>query len=256
MTLSPKPDFSKEDLEGTPVEVCPGVYVCGEAHHPAGTQNLNWNNRSFIFRLKLVKDLAGVKAGREVLFINGLGKQATLDKVKGFEKTIGLKVVALLANGGDHHVSIKLWYDAFPDLKVWVCPTRVPITANGQYLMKEYPDRWELADNTTHKHHVYQLEEYFGDQVDCVLFNQLYVYSDKTSKECGSWCACEEKGKLYSNTEAFSTLILTLFQDYSSRVDEPVFFHKASGLIITGHHWEFTYAPKGYQRPEDQKAIG
>lgn len=39
-------------------------------------------------------------------------------------------------------------------------------------------------------------------------------------------------------------------------MDEPVFFHKASGLIITGHHWEFTYAPKGYQRPEDQKAIG
>ena len=251
-----KPDFSKEDLEGTPVEVCPGVYVCGEAHHPAGTQNLNWNNRSFLFRLTLKKNLGGAKAGDEVLFVNGLGKQATIDKVKVLEKEIGLKVVALLCNGGDHHISIKLWYDAFPDLRVWVCPTRVPTTSNGQRLIKEYPDRWELADNTTNPHHVYQLHDYFGDQVDCVLFNQLYCYSDKSGKECGSWCAPEEKGKLYSNTEAFSQLIFGLFTDFSARNDEPVFFHKASGLIITGHHWEFTCAPKGYERPQDQKATG
>ena len=254
--MSERLDFSKEDLEGTPVPVADGVWVCGEDHHPAGTQNLKWNNRSFVFRLKLHKDLAGVKKGNDVLFINGLGKQPTLEKVKLLSKETGLQVVALLCNGGDHHISIKLWYDAFPHMKVWVCPTRVPVTANGQRLMSEYPNRWELADNTTKKHHVYQLEEYFGDQVDCVLFNQLYGYDDKTGKECGSWCTPEEKGTLYGNLDAFQKLIFGLFQDFSCRDDEPVFFHKATRMIITGHHWEFTYAPPGYVKPEDRKAVG
>jgi hypothetical protein len=27
-------------------------------------------------------------------------------------------------------------------------------------------------------------------------------------------------------------------------------------MIVTGHHWEFTYAPKGYTKPEHRKAVG
>lgn len=252
--MSTKPDFSKEDLIGTPVEYAPGCWVAGELHHPVGVKNAKLNNRAFIYKLTLKEDLAGVKAGSKCLFVFGLGKKPILEGIQKLQESTGLKVVALMCNGGSHHINIKFFYDAFPDIAVWVCPTRVPLTSNAKYLIENYPDRWELVDNTTVPHHAYQLLRYFGSgddmQVDCIIFNQLWHFSDKSSQNCGCWGAPGDEPKLQSSMWVI-TEFSKLGQDLSCPEDDIVFFHKASGLIVTGHHWEFAYVPKEYNTPSD-----
>jgi hypothetical protein len=242
-------DFSKEKLDGTPCMVAPGLWVSGEDHCAGGTQNLKVNNRAFVSKLTLKNSLGGVSEGQECLFVHGLGNARTIEGVKNLEKETGLKVVALLCNGGGHHLFIKLWYDAFPKMTVWVCPTKVPNTMNGKRLMKEFPDRWELVDNTTTPHHVHQLLHYFGSgddlQVDCVLFNQLFGYTDETSGSCGFWQNPEDKAELKG--EMFPlTKMAKAMSEMSQPLDDVVFFHKKSKLLITGHHFEFSYTPKGH----------
>jgi hypothetical protein len=39
-------------------------------------------------------------------------------------------------------------------------------------------------------------------------------------------------------------------------IDDPVFYHKATKMIITGHHWEFSYMPKDFVTPEELKNKG
>jgi hypothetical protein len=84
------------------------------------------NNRAFAFKLKLNKPLGDVSAGQDVLFIWGLGNEMVIEGVKTLEKQTGLKAVALMTNGGGHHLFLKLWYDNFPSMRIWVCPTRYP----------------------------------------------------------------------------------------------------------------------------------
>jgi hypothetical protein len=246
-------DFSKEKLDGIPRLVAPGLWLSGEAHCAGGIQNLKVNNRAFIFKLTLKESLAGVSKGKECLFVHGLGNAKTIEGVKNLEKETGLKVIALLCNGGGHHTFIKLWYDAFPNMKVWVCPTKVPSTENGKKLMKEYPDRWELVDNTTTPHHVHQLLHYFGSgddmQVDCVLFNQLFGYTDENSGACGMWQHPEVEPVLKGEMYPLTTLG-PLMKDVSQPLDDVMFFHKKSKLLVTGHHFEFAYTPKGHVQPK------
>lgn len=82
------------------------------------------NNRSFVFKLKLKESLEGVAAGKDVLFVYAPGGQRIIDGVKQLEKDTGLKAVALMNNGGGHHVFLRLWYDQFPEMSIWVTPTR------------------------------------------------------------------------------------------------------------------------------------
>ena len=146
----------------------------------------------------------------------------------------------------------RYWYDAFPTMKCWVCPTKPPSTANGKYLMENYPDRWELADNTTTEHHVHQLFEYFGGgpgdedglQVDCVVFNQLFGYPD------AFWTDPDAEPTMYSNKEFFTKFIPANL-DKSQNIDDVMFYHKKSKLLITGHHYEFSYCPCGHQNPPE-----
>eukprot|EP00978_Attheya_sp_CCMP212_P023680 scaffold73024_cov61-Attheya_sp.AAC.1 len=213
-----RPDFSKETLDATPVEFSPGVWLCGESHHPAGIANQVLNNRAFVYKLTLKEDLAGVKKGSECLFVFGLGKAGVIESVKKLELSTGLQVVALLCNGAAHHLQIKSWYLAFPAMAVWVCPTKVPGTLNGQDLMEEFPDRWELVDNTTVPHHAYQLLRYFGSgdelQVDCIVFNQLFFYSDETSRSIGCAGKSGYQDSIKSNGFVFK-LVGTLMGDHS-----------------------------------------
>lgn len=122
-------------------------------------------------------------------------------------------------------------------------------------MQKEYPERWELVDNSTTEHHAQQLLKYFGSgddlQIDCIIFNQLYGYSDKTSGESGCQCSPEHEMKEKTTTKEFFNTIGMLTSDFSTPQDDVVFFHKASGLIITGHHYEFSYMPKGYILPDE-----
>jgi hypothetical protein len=219
------------------------------------------NNRAFAFKLKLNKSLEDVSIGQNVLFIWGIGNEMVIKGVKALEEQTGLKAVALMTNGGGHHLFLKHWYDNFPSMRIWVCPTKVPMTVNGQRLQKEYASRWELVDNTTVPHHAYQLLDYFGVgdnmQVDCVVFNQFMSYDDKTSGEAGS-CQWIEGHKPKENvtTREFMKSMGTLQADMSCRTDDIMFFHKPTSLLITGHHYEFAYLPKGYKMPEDLKFTG
>lgn len=201
------------------------------------------NNRAFAFKLKLNKPIGGVSIGQDVLFIWGLGNEMVVKGVKALEEQTGLKAVALMTNGGGHHLFLKYWYDNFPNMRIWICPTKVPLTVNGQRLQKEYPSRWELVDNTTVPHHAYQLLDYFGDgdnmQVDCVVFNQFMSYDDKTSGEAGSCQWIEgHKPKENASTGEFMTSMGKLQADMSCRTDDIMFFHKPTKLLITGHHFE------------------
>lgn len=201
------------------------------------------NNRAFAFKLKLNKSLEDVSIGQNVLFIWGIGNEMVIKGVKALEEQTGLKAVALMTNGGGHHLFLKHWYDNFPSMRIWVCPTKVPMTVNGQRLQKEYASRWELVDNTTVPHHAYQLLDYFGVgdnmQVDCVVFNQFMSYDDKTSGEAGS-CQWIEGHKPKENvtTREFMKSMGTLQADMSCRTDDIMFFHKPTNLLITGHHYE------------------
>jgi hypothetical protein len=205
-----KPDFSKEDLKATPVEIADGAWLLGEAHNPAGMLNQTVNNRAFVYKLKLKEDLAGVKAGKDVLFVFGLGMSGVIASVKKLEKETGCKAVAMMCNGAGHHIALEHWYEAFPDMAIWVCPTKVPGTVNGKELIRKYADRWELVDNTTTPHHAHQLLKYFGSgddlQVDCIIFNQLFFYSDETSCSIGMLENAHSKPKLFSNGFVFKDM--------------------------------------------------
>ena len=131
------------------------------------------------------------------------------------------------------HIFLKHWYKAFPDLHIWLCPTRAHHTKNLQEIRNEYPERWELADNTTTPHHVHQLLDYF-DGVDVVLFNQLFVHADERG---GIWRHCGDETKKFSNLDLFKSILPAMgAQDSAS--DEPVFYYAPLKLIVTGHHWE------------------
>ena len=203
------------------------------------------NNRAFAFKLKLNKSIGGLSIGENVLFIWGLGNDMVIEGVKILEKETGLKAVALMTNGGGHHLFLKHWYDNFPTMKIWVCPTKIPMTLNGQRLQKEYSDRWELVDNTTVPHHAYQLLDYFGGgddmQVDCVVFNQFFTYDDKLSIETGAcqWIEGHEPKEM--TAREFMKSMGKLQTDLSCRTDDIMFFHKPTKLLITGHHFEVSY---------------
>ena len=241
-----KIDFSKETLDGRAALVYPGVWVIGELHYAGGLKNTKVNNRAFVMQLTLREDLAGITKGNECLFVHGCAGKTTIHAVKQLEKETGLKAVALLNNGGAHHTYIKLWYDAFPDMKIWVTPTKIPNTANGEFLMQKYSDRWELADNTTTPHHVHQVLKYFGKgndmQVDCILFNQLYIYKDCKSGAAGIWQHPDQEPKLVGNLYPF-THFAKVIADVSQNTDDTIFFHRKSNVIFTGHLFEFSYVP-------------
>ena len=242
-------DFSKETLDGRAALVCPGVWVIGELHYAGGLQNTKVNNRAFVMQLTLREDLAGIPKGKDCLFIHGCAGKTTIEAVKKLETTTGLQAVALLNNGGAHHTYIRLWYDAFPNMKIWITPTKIPNTANAKQLIKEYPNRWELADNTTTPNHVHQLFKYFGSgdqmQVDCIVFNQLYIYKDCKSGEAGIWQHPDQEPKLVGNLYPF-THFAKVIADVSQNTDDTIFFHKKSKMIFTGHLFEFSYVPVGH----------
>lgn len=119
-------------------------------------------------------------------------------------------------------------------MKIWLCPTRAHHTENQQQLREKYPDRWELADNTTTPHHVQQLLDYF-DGVDCVLHNQLFVHADQVGSDMGTWRHCQEPKK-FSSKEFFKLMPAMGAQDSAS--DEPVFYYAPLKQIIYGHQFE------------------
>jgi hypothetical protein len=233
-------DFSSEDWD-TATEFYDGCWAIADRHCPSLNRAMEVNNRTFIFRLKS-------KGGDDVLLAFGCGGGKTIDVVKRLEKDTGAKLGWVLGNGGGHHLFLGLWYEAFPEARILVPSKRVPSTENGQKLKAKYPDRWELMEGPKPS----QISDEFGDQVDIVIFDQLFAYKDEVSRATGG---AADHSSEPTNLGGFGLMKMfgKLMKDTSQPNDEVFFFHRKSGLVIAGHNYQFSYTPKGYKPPEKFK---
>jgi hypothetical protein len=228
-------DFSEEDWDKA-AQISEGVWVIATQHSPGLASGLELNNRTFVFRLKN-------RAGAEQLLCFGCGNAATIEVVEQIEVETGLKLCWVVGNGGNHHLFLDLWYQAFPDARILVPAQRVPHTKNGKELAQKYADRWELMYGPKPQ----QLIEEFGDQIDSVIFDQLLANKEPDPKT-GVAQDHRSKGSKLSGFERLK-LFSKISKDFSQPTDEVFFFHRDTGLVIAGHNFQFIYRPKGYKAP-------
>jgi hypothetical protein len=228
-------DFSGEDWD-EPAQIAKGVWVIATRHSPGLASGLELNNRTFVFRLK---DLSG----QQHLLAFGCGNAVTIRAVQQIEEETGLKLDWVVGNGGNHHLFLDLWYQAFPAARILVPSRRVPHTQNGKELARKYADRWELM----HGPQPLQLVEEFGDQIDIVIFDQLLANKEPDAKTGVAHDHRSGGAKLsgFGRLKLFSKIS----KDFSQPTDEVFLFHRATGLVIAGHNFQFIYKPKGYKAP-------
>lgn len=226
--------FEKEDWD-VPAEVFDGLWVIANRHGPGLNRAFQVNNRVFVFRLKN-------RAGQNTLLVFGCGCSGSLEAVRAIEKKTGLKVSYIVGNGGAHHLFLGLWFDAFPEARVLIPAKRIPGTRNGIELQKKYADRWELMYGPR----PIQLVEEFGEELDSIIFDQLFTYRDQFHAELGG---AKDHRSPEQNVGGFK--LLGLFaktgKDLSQPTDEVFLFHKRSGLVIAGHNYQFIYEPVAHK---------
>jgi len=227
-------DFSKEDWDQA-VTFFDGCWVIASKHCPGFNQAMEVNNRNFVFRLKPA-------GGEETLLCFGVGGPTCIEAVQRLERETGLTVGWIVGNGGAHHLYLELWYDAFPSARVLVPAKRVPCTSHGARLQAKYAARWELM----HGPRPAQLVEAFGDQLDVVIFDQLYGYREETSLRAGI-AADHQSPPTRVGGFKFLKVMGGLMKDVQQPNDEVFLLHRASGLAIAGHNFQFIYKPKGYK---------
>jgi hypothetical protein len=230
-------DFSREDWN-RPAKFFDKCWVIAHKHNPGLNRAMELNNRTFVFQLR-------GKQPQDVLLVFGCADQPAIDAVRQVEQESGAKVAWVVSNGGAHHMFLDLWYQAFPTARVLIPEKRIPHTRNGLALAKKYASRWELMHGPKPK----QLIEEFGGEIDVVIFDQLFGYKDQDAavimnspqdyttpkSRLGGFPLMMKFGKVMSNPTQPS--------------DEVTFFHRASGLVIGGHNYQFMYKPKGYTPP-------
>jgi hypothetical protein len=229
-------DFSNEDWD-QPVEFFGGCWVIANKHNPGLNRAMEVNNRTFVFRL-------AARDGTQTLLVFGWAGPSAIEAVKRVERETGLSVGWLVGNGGAHHLFLELWYDAFPSARVLVPAKRIPFTSNGQRLQAKYAARWELMEGPRPA----QLVAEFGSQIDVVIFDQLLQHKDATSQSLG--IATDHRSTpTHAGGFKFMKVMGTMMKDVQQPSDEVFFFHRASGLAIAGHNFQFMYQPKGYKPP-------
>jgi hypothetical protein len=228
-------DFSAEDWD-TAVQVFDGCWVIADKHCPGLNQAMEVNNRTFVFKLE-------EHGEKDTLFVFGPGSDKVVEAVKALEKDLGIPVGWVASNGGGHHLFLDLWYQAFPEARVLVPAKRIPFTRNGKKLQETYADRWELMEGPKPK----QILDAFGGQIDCVIFDQLFAYKDDLAAEVFDGQTLDHRSDRI-NVGGFKMLMKMgkLMKDQTQPNDEVFLFHKASGLVIAGHNYQFVYTPKGY----------
>lgn len=228
-------DFSGEDWD-RPVQFFDGCWVIASKHNPGLNRAMEVNNRTFVFRVR--------RRGEDALLCFGFGGPSCIEAAKRLERETGLAVTWIVGNGGAHHLFLELWYEAFPEARVLVPAKRVPFTSNGKRLQERYPARWELM----HGPRPDQLVAELGAQIDVVIFDQLFHYKDATSVSSGS---AADHRSLPTNVGGFKFMKVMggMMKDVEQPSDEVFLFHRASGLAIAGHNFQFMYKPKGY-KPE------
>jgi hypothetical protein len=238
-------DFSGEDWNKAH-EFFEGCWVIAHRHGAGRNDALQVNNRTFVFRLDDATAADG--AGGQVLLAFGCADQPAIDAIKGIESDTGLQLRWVIGNGGGHHMFLDLWYASFPHARVLVPSKRVPFTRNGLELAEKYADRWELM----HGPRPAQIAEAFGDQIDVAVFDQLFAYADQNAAKLGA-------AKNYTDPVVkvgglkLLKMMGGLMKDLSQPNDEVFLFHKASGLVIAGHNFQFIYKPKGYKASPEHK---
>jgi hypothetical protein len=234
-------DFSGEDWAHAH-RVFDGCWVIATRHAAGRNPAFQVNNRTFVFRLhdKTARD----GAGADVLLAFGCGDQPAIDAVKKLETETGLKLAWVIGNGGGHHMFLGFWFATFPAARILIPAKRVPLTRNGIELAEQYADRWELM----HGPKPPQLAEAFGDQVDAVIFDQLFSYTDEFAATLGAPKNHTTPEKHVGGFKLLKTMG-PLMSNFDSPNDEVFFFHKASGLTIAGHNFQFIYVPKGHKAP-------
>ena len=83
------------------------------------------------------------------------------------------------------------YYEAFPKARIPSLAKKIPFTGNGGNLQEKYSDRWELM----HGPKPQQLIEEFDDEIDIVIFDQLFGYTDETSGEAFEGGALDHSSK-------------------------------------------------------------
>jgi hypothetical protein len=195
------------------------------------------NNRTFVFRLK-------GRGGKDTLVCFGCGGPTCVEGARRLERETGLTIGWVIANGGGHHLFLELWYDAFPSARVLVPAKRIPYTANGKRLKEKYGARWELIEGPRPQ----QLVEEFGDEIDVVIFDQLFHFKDETSLAAGVAADHRSESRNVGGFKLMKTMG-AMMKDVEQPNDEVFLFHRASGLAIAGHNFQFMYQPKGYKAP-------
>ena len=164
-------DFTAEDWD-RPVQFFDKCWVIANRHNPGLNTAMALNNRTFVFQLR-------GKQPSDVLLVFGCAAQPAIDAVKQLEQQTGCKTAWVVSNGGAHHLFLDLWYQAFPDARVLIPSKRIPDTRNGKVLKEKWASRWELIDGPKPK----QLVDEFGDELDVVIFDQLFGYADQDAAQ-------------------------------------------------------------------------
>jgi len=236
-------DFSGENFNmEEPWEFFDGCWVITHRHSAAGNGNLQLNNRTFIFRLH------DARAKSEVLLVYGASAKVCVEGVQRLESRIGIPVRWIIGNGGQHHLFLELWYDAFPDARVVLPGLRIPHTKNGRRLADKYKERWELMYGPRPE----QLIEAFGEQIDVLIFDQILGRDEEVQSAAITApedAAAIDKPLNNSGWKDLRNTAKLLSIAPTARSDEVAFFHRAAKLVIAGHNYQFSYTPRGYKPP-------
>lgn len=162
-------DFSKESYDATYTKVADGVYVISETHRPHHKDSMpELNNRGFLFEVETKED------GKHLL-MSGIPGSKLVENVKKLETDVGLTVRVIATSGDFHHLSMKGWLDAFPDVTFIHSDLKFPTTRNGKEILanESYKKRIILEKGFA----MPSLEKY-ADTVKFYGFNQFFVYAD------------------------------------------------------------------------------
>jgi len=239
MTENGHLDFTREHWD-EPVRIFDKSWVIATRHSPALNRAVELNNRVFVFQLRN-------KKGEDALLVHGCGNERSIDAVRRLEKETGVPVGWVLSNGGAHHLFLGLWYEAFPDARILVPAKRIPFTRNGLELAKKHADRWELM----HGPRPEQVVNEFGDQIDVVIFDQLFQYADQNAADI--MASPKDHTSALTSVGGFSLMfkMSKLMKDVSQPNDEVTLFHRPSGMVVGGHNYQFSYVPKGHKPPKE-----
>lgn len=169
-------DLAKESMEeGSYCKIAEDCWSFSEPHFPGGSKMMTLNNRGFVFAVS-----EKGSEDKKSLFLVGLPGESAIVKMKKLEKETGLKLGLAASSGDFHHMAIKAWIEAYPDVKIIMSGVRFPKTRNGASIMgdSELASHMELIDGTPESFANCSANKY-SHIIRFFGFNQTFYYSDQ-----------------------------------------------------------------------------